>query len=150
MIVENSKSFDETNVLGVDVLQFFPSFHDHALFVLNEDDIFENFDVEILVILMQITLILYHEMGVTHIHCHVLHLNIFNFGQIQRLVIFINYLDFMKRSIFFNFDFFFRHNFGFLFSLHFWVKRCWNSNLLLGFIERWLIICNCHWDYGNG
>ena len=64
VVVEDTQGFYETDCVGVDVLKLFPGLHDHALLVLDEDDVFENFDVLVFVVLVNFTFIRDYEMGV--------------------------------------------------------------------------------------
>ena len=64
MIIKDTQSFDETDGVGVDVLQFFPSLNYHALLVLDKDNVLENFDVLIFIILVNFAFIRDYEMRV--------------------------------------------------------------------------------------
>ena len=63
VVVEDTQGFYETDRVGVDVLKLFPGLHDHTLFVLDEDYVFENLDILVFVVLVNFTFIRDYEMG---------------------------------------------------------------------------------------
>lgn len=64
MVVEYPQRLDETHILCVDVLQLLPSFHNHALLALDEQNVFEDFDVHVFVVLVELRHILNDKVGV--------------------------------------------------------------------------------------